>query len=145
MPVAHPELEASFLYPGAFAKFSATPIETFRRPPLLGEHTDEVLRELNADGTRVRSEAAATPPPTVSATQRRAVFDGLKIVDFTWAAAGPITTRHFGDYGATVVKIESQKHPGLAPRRPAVRRRQARHQSLRLLCPVQSKQAQRLP
>jgi benzylsuccinate CoA-transferase BbsF subunit len=41
----------------------------------------------------------------------RDVFEGLKIVDFTWAAAGPITTRHFGDYGATVVKIESSKHP----------------------------------
>ena len=39
------------------------------------------------------------------------MFAGLKIVDFTWAAAGPITTRHFGDFGATVVKIESSKHP----------------------------------
>ena len=39
------------------------------------------------------------------------VFAGLKIADFTWAAAGPITTRHFSDYGATVVKIESSKHP----------------------------------
>jgi benzylsuccinate CoA-transferase BbsF subunit len=39
------------------------------------------------------------------------VFSGLKVVDFTWAAAGPITTRHLGDYGATVVKVESSKHP----------------------------------
>jgi benzylsuccinate CoA-transferase BbsF subunit len=39
------------------------------------------------------------------------VFAGLKIVDFTWAAAGPITTLHFAHYGATVVKIESSKHP----------------------------------
>ena len=49
--------------------------------------------------------------PATTAERRREVFDGLKIVDFTWAAAGPITTRHFGDYGATVVKIESSKHP----------------------------------
>jgi crotonobetainyl-CoA:carnitine CoA-transferase CaiB-like acyl-CoA transferase len=108
--VAHPELEASFLYPGAFAKFSATPIERFRRPPLVGEHTDEVLRELEpGDSKRNNGRGAATS--THTASERRGVFDGLKIVDFTWAAAGPITTRHFGDYGATVVKIESTKHP----------------------------------
>jgi crotonobetainyl-CoA:carnitine CoA-transferase CaiB-like acyl-CoA transferase len=27
-------------------KFSATPVDTYRHPPLLGEHTDEVLREV---------------------------------------------------------------------------------------------------
>jgi crotonobetainyl-CoA:carnitine CoA-transferase CaiB-like acyl-CoA transferase len=103
VPVAHPELEGTFLYPGAFAKFSATPIEQFRRPPLLGEHTEEVLREVTQD--------AAREPARVSQTGRKSVFEGLKVVDFTWAAAGPITTRHLGDYGATVVKVESQKHP----------------------------------
>jgi crotonobetainyl-CoA:carnitine CoA-transferase CaiB-like acyl-CoA transferase len=120
--VPHPELEASFLYPGAFAKFSATPIESFRRPPLLGEHTGEVLRELEASGgsdahrsTREDRESQTgrfnVETSTVAGSRDRGVFDGLKIVDFTWAAAGPITTRHFGDYGAIVVKIESTKHP----------------------------------
>jgi crotonobetainyl-CoA:carnitine CoA-transferase CaiB-like acyl-CoA transferase len=42
VPVAHPELEASFLYPGPFARFSATPIENFRRAPLVGEHNQAV-------------------------------------------------------------------------------------------------------
>ncbi len=105
--VPHPELEGRFLYPGPFARFSATPIQEFRRPPLLGEHTEEVLRELEADGSRARSSAGGMP----ASTSRRGVFDGLKVVDFTWAAAGPITTRHLGDYGATVVKIESTRHP----------------------------------
>jgi crotonobetainyl-CoA:carnitine CoA-transferase CaiB-like acyl-CoA transferase len=110
VPVAHPELERSFLYPGAFAKFSATPIETFRRPPRLGEHNDAVL------GQGLNGSSRAASAPRWKQTSARAlnvdgVFAGLKIVDFTWAAAGPITTRHFGDYGATVVKIESSKHP----------------------------------
>jgi crotonobetainyl-CoA:carnitine CoA-transferase CaiB-like acyl-CoA transferase len=109
--VAHPELEASFLYPGAFARFSATPIETFCRPPLLGEHSQEVLRELEVSDAGARNTERAAPPSTQTAMQRRGVFDGLKVVDFTWAAAGPITTRHLSDYGATVVKIESTKHP----------------------------------
>jgi crotonobetainyl-CoA:carnitine CoA-transferase CaiB-like acyl-CoA transferase len=40
---AHPELDASFDYPGPFARFSATPITYRRRPPLVGEHNREVL------------------------------------------------------------------------------------------------------
>lgn len=39
------------------------------------------------------------------------IFDGLKVADFTWAAAGPIVTKQFADNGATVVKVESFKHP----------------------------------
>jgi len=30
-------------------KFSATPVQYHRPPPLLGEHTDEVLREYGID------------------------------------------------------------------------------------------------
>lgn len=40
-----------------------------------------------------------------------AIFDGLKVADFTWAAAGPIATKHLADNGATVVKVESERHP----------------------------------
>lgn len=39
------------------------------------------------------------------------IFKGLKVADFTWAAAGPIATKQLSDNGATVVKIESFKHP----------------------------------
>jgi benzylsuccinate CoA-transferase BbsF subunit len=39
------------------------------------------------------------------------IFKDLKVLDFTWAAAGPILTKQFSDNGATVVKIESRKHP----------------------------------
>lgn len=43
--VAHPELGESFLYPGSFAKFSATPIEYRLRPPTIGEHNSEIYRD----------------------------------------------------------------------------------------------------
>ncbi|MFI5960330.1 CaiB/BaiF CoA transferase family protein [Cryptosporangium sp. NPDC051539] len=39
------------------------------------------------------------------------IFDGLHVLDFTWAAAGPILTKQFSDNGADVVKIESRSHP----------------------------------
>lgn len=38
----HPELGRSFAYPGPFAKFSQTPISYRRRPPLIGEHNEEI-------------------------------------------------------------------------------------------------------
>jgi crotonobetainyl-CoA:carnitine CoA-transferase CaiB-like acyl-CoA transferase len=40
-------------------------------------------------------------------------FEGIKVVDFTWAAVGPLTTRYLADYGATVIRIESRARPGL--------------------------------
>jgi benzylsuccinate CoA-transferase BbsF subunit len=39
------------------------------------------------------------------------IFAGLKVLDFTWAAAGPIVTKQLSDNGATVVKVESSRHP----------------------------------
>lgn len=39
------------------------------------------------------------------------IFEGLKVLDFTWAAAGPIVTKQLADNGATVIKVESARHP----------------------------------
>jgi benzylsuccinate CoA-transferase BbsF subunit len=41
------------------------------------------------------------------------VFEGIKIVDFGWAIAGPLTLKYLADYGATVVCIESFQRPDL--------------------------------
>jgi crotonobetainyl-CoA:carnitine CoA-transferase CaiB-like acyl-CoA transferase len=100
--VEHPELGRPVLYPGPFARLSGTPIRYRRRPPLLGEHTREVLREARTAAPR------AQPAVKPSAPSRRAL-DGLKVLDFTWAFAGPAATRYLADYGATVVRVESAK------------------------------------
>lgn len=34
-------------------------------------------------------------------------LEGLKVADFSWVGAGPITTKYLADHGATVVRIES--------------------------------------
>lgn len=34
-------------------------------------------------------------------------LEGLKILDFTWWAAAPLATKHLGDFGAQVIKVES--------------------------------------
>ncbi|MFC1978252.1 CaiB/BaiF CoA transferase family protein [Chloroflexota bacterium] len=38
-------------------------------------------------------------------------LEGLNVLDFSWVVTGPLLTRHLADYGATVVKVESSKHP----------------------------------
>jgi crotonobetainyl-CoA:carnitine CoA-transferase CaiB-like acyl-CoA transferase len=40
--LGHAELGQAFRYPGAFAKFSLTPIRYRRRPPTVGEHNHEI-------------------------------------------------------------------------------------------------------
>jgi len=41
------------------------------------------------------------------------VFEGVKIIDFGWAIAGPLTQKYLADYGATVISIESFQRPDL--------------------------------
>ncbi len=60
-PVAHPELGQTLTYCGGFVKMSQTPIEIRRRAPGIGEHNDEIYRELGLSGPQPchceRSEA----------------------------------------------------------------------------------------
>ena len=44
-PVEHPELGATLEYPGPPYRLSETPWAIRRRPPAVGEHSEEVLRE----------------------------------------------------------------------------------------------------
>ena len=43
--------------------------------------------------------------------QRKQIFEGVKIADFSWVAVGPQIGRELAEHGATVVRVESHKHP----------------------------------
>ncbi len=39
---------------------------------------------------------------------KRKLLDGIRVVDFTWALSGPISTKHLSDLGAEVIKVETR-------------------------------------
>ena len=91
----HPELGRTVRYPGAFARFSASPLLAGRRAPRLGEHSAEVLAEKRAPRA-LRGDSSKPGRP----------LEGVKILDLFWVLAGPAATRSLADYGATVVHVE---------------------------------------
>ena len=42
---------------------------------------------------------------------QKKIFEGIKILDFTWVGVGPVTIKYFADHGATVVHVESTTRP----------------------------------
>jgi len=101
--VEHPELGASLTYCGPFINMSETPIVYRRRPPLIGEHNQEIFGEApkRQDGEKAHQ---GRPRPNK-------VFEGLKVAEFAWQLVGPLSSRYLADHGATVVRIESHIRP----------------------------------
>ncbi len=96
--VEHAERGASVRYPGPFVKFSKTPIRYASAPPVLDETREPGWLAAAAPSAAARGEKAEAGPPPL---------EGLKVLDFSWVYAGPAVTRYLGDYGATVVRLES--------------------------------------
>lgn len=86
------------LLPGPFARLSRTPIEYRASAPRLGEH-----QALAAETERVPAVPTARIPQP-----RTTVFEGLKVADFSWIAAGPLITKDLANLGATVVRVETE-------------------------------------
>ena len=86
-------------FPGRMALFSETPQPVLQAPPPIGEHTVAVL-----------SEPPRRPAVPIEPRPERtgAALEGLKILDFMWVMAGPAGSRVLADYGANIVRIDSE-------------------------------------
>lgn len=103
---------------GPFVRLGDDPPRRAQPAPRIGEHGSEILTGGRAPsvpmggGNGAAPEAGGLP------------LAGVKILDFTWALAGPMATRMLADYGAEVVRIESKSHPDpIRGGRPFVDRR----------------------
>ena len=106
--VEHPALGETIRYPGAFTKLSGAPLVPLGPPPLIGQHTAEVLAEPPRNPAVVRAAPwASRHSPFVDGDDLRPLA-GLKVVDLMWAVAGPTSTRTLADFGATVIRIETE-------------------------------------
>ena len=97
--------------PGRFALLTRTPIAPSRAAPALGADGAQVVRDWSA-ARAPEVGRSSVPAPTATRDAAQALpLAGLRVLDFTWAIAGPTITRTLADYGATVVKIEGAAHP----------------------------------
>jgi crotonobetainyl-CoA:carnitine CoA-transferase CaiB-like acyl-CoA transferase len=102
--IEHPVI-GRYTAPGFPMRLSLTPMQIRRPAPLLDQHQNEILDELE----RIH------PPPNASTVPdergRRPMLQGLRMADLTQQYAGPLGTAMLAYYGMEAVKIESAVVP----------------------------------
>ncbi len=101
--IDHPVI-GKYKAPGAPMRLSLTPMRVRRPAPLLDQHHQEILAELQTQSTaalKTHEQSDAHQP----------MLAGLRMADLTQQYAGPLGTALLAYYGMEVVKIETATIP----------------------------------
>jgi crotonobetainyl-CoA:carnitine CoA-transferase CaiB-like acyl-CoA transferase len=112
--VHHPELGESFRYTGA--KWVTEEFEWRRgpRPPLVGEHTAEVLAEWSQARpahARAYTSPRAQEPDLLSRHGQPFALSRVRVLDLSWMLASAGAGRFLSAMGADVIKVEHISRP----------------------------------
>ncbi len=110
--IEHSELGRTFRYPTSKWLSTATSWQPGRRPPHIGEHTEEVLAEwAGKPPATLPAQARSESPARMSPHGRPFALQGVRILDFSWFLASAGGTKFLTALGAESLKVEWKGNP----------------------------------